>query len=164
MGCPNPLVNDHILGQQSQLPGLTSIQNGVIDCSTPDAEQSGQDGLIHLVGEFPLQVTQHTQGALPMSAKVLLHPRQSLSRLICPLISSSEQGQLLLVCSSSGLVTVCVEMLRALLVPFSSVTVCVDTDTVALCWVRLCDILNRHGSCCFASFFLFLEKTLHHTM
>lgn len=57
---PNPLVNDHILGQGFQLPGLTSVQSGVIGCSVPDMEQPGQDGLIRLTAELPLQVTQLT--------------------------------------------------------------------------------------------------------
>lgn len=62
LGSPDPLVNDHIPGQGSQLPGHTSIQNGVIGCTIPDAEQPGQDGLVRLAGELSLQLTQLSQG------------------------------------------------------------------------------------------------------
>ncbi|RMC22136.1 hypothetical protein DUI87_03009 [Hirundo rustica rustica] len=46
LGSPDPPVNDHTPGQRSQLPGLISIQNGVIGCSIPDAEQPGVEELL----------------------------------------------------------------------------------------------------------------------
>lgn len=61
LGFSYSLVDDRILGQGSQLPDLTSIQNGVISCGVSDAEQPGQDGLVCLMGELPLQFTQLTR-------------------------------------------------------------------------------------------------------